>query len=607
MTIDHNDDPNVIGKECRFATHLPSRDYGVPDFHMVKEILHYKDGTKKPNVRLIKNFRRPFFVTKKQQRNHEQKKEYEQLDNLLRYECTQSELPRAIAKALDKGYMGNPQMRQLTDSPYLYGSDISASSIIKHDYLKKWPDAISPYSVAFFDIETDVLNVPIGQDYGDPNMATLVYADKKKVFTAVSKEFVKGYANPEERVMSSISKYLQEYIDKYSLEVEVKYVDGPVEIIKLCMEKAHEWSPDFLAIWNIDFDIPRIIATLEKYGIDPADVFSDPRLSKELRFCKYKKGSVKKVTASGKAMPKSPSQQWHTLLCPSGFYVIDAMCTYRFVRQGSQELAYYDLDFVLNEEIKRGKLKFDEANHVQKLDWHILMQSKYPFEYIAYNIFDCIGMLELETKTKDLAQAMPIQCGWSDFSGYNKQTKLFADKIHFFLLDRGKVCGTVPPRAPDAPEEPDDVISEEEMRELEEATKNDDDEDKANTRDDEESDFQAVHKEHNLRGLIVTLPAHMSVYGRSLIAESETFSTMIRTNVYDSDAVSAYPSAATVCNVSRETCVREIIEIEDIDEATYRRHNLNLLQGHVNALEYACTMHRLPVPQKALELFADMV
>ena len=54
-------------------------------------------------------------------------------------------------------------------------------------------------------------------------------------------------------------------------------------------------------------------------------------------------------------------------------------------------------------------------------------------------------MLELENKTTDLSQALPVQCDITDFARYNSQTKRFADRYHFFLLERGKVISTIPP------------------------------------------------------------------------------------------------------------------------------------------------------------------
>ena len=577
------DGKKVMGLECRFAIHMPTRSSDVPDFHLVKEVLHFDDGTIKPNVTFIRDYKRSFGVTKPSYRNHQQKKEYEVAEKLNIYHCTQSDLRVQVAKALGKAW-SNANLRQLAESPYLYGSDISSTALIKHDYAVKYPDAVSPYTVAYFDIETDVLH-----GSNDPVMATLVFG--KKIITAVTKAFLQGYSSPEDRLQRLVTKHLQTYVDKYQFEIDFRIVDTTVDVIKECLKSAHELSPDFLAIWNMDFDIPRILETLEKYGVNPKDVFCDPKVPKELRFCKYKKGSTKKVTASGAVKPKNPSEQWHSLLVPAGFYVIDAMCSYRFIRQGAQELPYYSLDYVLNKELGLRKLNFEEAKgEVEEgtLDWHVFMQDRYPFEYIVYNIFDCVGMLELETKTNDLQQALPIQSAFTDFARYSSQTKKFADKYHFFLLEQGKMIGTIAP-----------IEAKSEEVEIDEPPAED---------DEEAEDPEAEEKDSvlSLKQWIVTLPAHMSSLGKPLLKGMPTVLTMIRAFVYDSDAVSAYPSCTAVANVSRETTVREIIDIVGIDETTFRRQNINLLQGHVNALEYACVMHGLPKPQEALVLFDDL-
>lgn len=576
--------PEIKARECRFAVHIPTRSSDIPDYHLVKEILHLENGETKPNVRFVKDYKRTFFVTKKPYRNHQQKKEYETFDKLHRYECTQSELRIKVAKALDKAW-SNANLRQLAESPYLYGSDISSTSIIKQEYRQQWPDTVTPYRVSFFDIETDVVH-----GTNDPILATLVFEDT--ILTTAQASFVKGYSEPHERLETLLKKYLKPYMDKYQFKMDFRIVEGPVELIKEVFSTAHKWSPDFLAIWNMDFDIPRIIETLEKYGVDPKTIFSDPKLPAALQFCKYKKGSTKKVTASGQVKPKNPSEQWHSLYCPAGFYVIDAMCTYRFVRQGEQEEPDYKLDSILNKELGVRKLTFEEANDYHELEWHKFMQERYPFEYIVYNIFDCVGMLELENKTTDLSQALPVQCDITDFARYNSQTKRFADRYHFFLLERGKVISTIPPA-----EEKDPTTE----------ADGEEDSDEVILNADDDEDISKKNEVLGLRNWIVTLPAHMTVLGRRCIAENPNLHTLIRGMVYDSDAVSAYPSCTAAANVSRETTVREIIDILDVDETAFRRHNINLLQGHVNALEYACEMHNLPTPQNALQYFEDLV
>lgn len=576
-------EPEIVGKECRFAIHIPPKHPDVPDFHLVKEILHFKDGTTKPNTAFIRDYKRSFYVTKKQYQNHQQKKEDEILDKLHRYETTQSNLRNAVAKALGIGW-SNAQYRQLASSPYLYGSDISSTALIKQDYRDKYPDAVSPYSVAFFDIETDVVH---GTD--DPIMATIVYKDK--IFTAILESAVQGHFNPLDTLRKLLHEHLGTYIEKYHFEVEFKIAKDPVELIKESISRAHQWSPDFLAIWNINFDIPRVLDTLKKYNVDPADIFSDPRLSPELRFCKYKKGSTKKITASGQVKPKNPSEQWHSLYCPASFFVIDAMCTYRFVRQGEQELPYYSLDYVLEHNLGVRKLNFNEASEVEEgsLDWHIFMQSKYMLHYVIYNIFDCIGMYLLEEKNNDLSQSLPAQSFATDFSHFNSQTKKFADKYHFFVQRYGCVIGTIGQVEKKAEEtDPSDPEVDDEE-------------------DDEFSEFTDKDDVLSLRRWIVTLPSHLSALGQSVIEESDQLLSQVRMMVYDIDAVSAYPSCASVANVSRETTSKEIIDIVGIPEDQFRVNNMNILEGHVNALEYGNKMHQLPTPQQSLSLFDDLI
>lgn len=600
-------EPEVIDthpRECRFAIHIPSKRSDVPDYHLIKEVLHNPDGTTTPNVRFASQYRRPFWITKKPYQNHEQKKEYEVFDKLSRHECTQSEIRFAVARALGKSW-STAGLRQLADSPYLYGSDISSTSLIKHEYKRKWPEAVTPYSVAFFDTETDVLH-----GTNDPIIATLLFG--KKLFTCVQESFLKGYVDPVGRYNAMVDKLIGPVVEKHQLEMEFLIVPDAVALIKEVFTRVHAWSPDFLAIWNLDFDIPRILETLEKYGVDPKDIFSDPKLPPSLRFCKYKKGSTKKVTASGQVKPKNPSEQWHSLYCPAGFYVIDAMCTYRFVRQGDQEEPSYSLDAILDKELKSSKLKVEQTKDIHGLELHEVMQSTYPFEYLAYAAMDVVGMMELEQKTTDLSQSIVVQAGCTDFSRYNSQTKRFSDKYTFFLLDRDKAIGTIAtlPKASADDIDADDIAEDdeegEETIEVDEPPECSENGDLAS--DQVVKDVEALEKDcvMALTNWIVTLSAHMSVLGVCCVEENPLLHTLIRLFVYDSDAVGAYPSAAMAANVSRETTVREIIDIKGIEEVTFRRHNLNLLQGHVNALEYGCVMHGLPTPQKALALFDDL-
>ena len=87
----------VKGIECRFATYIPpSKEikdsvYDPDDYHLVKEVIHTEDGRVYPNVRILKNFKRPFYTTKIRFRDHQQKREKEKLERLDKWESKQSQ------------------------------------------------------------------------------------------------------------------------------------------------------------------------------------------------------------------------------------------------------------------------------------------------------------------------------------------------------------------------------------------------------------------------------------------------------------------------------------------------------------------------------------
>ena len=93
--------PEVIGREFRFAFHIPAKSKDEPDYHLVKEQVHYKiDGqvTIKPELRLVRDFVRPVYFTKSALRTHKEKREFEKLENLVRMDVRQSDLKPTIAR-----------------------------------------------------------------------------------------------------------------------------------------------------------------------------------------------------------------------------------------------------------------------------------------------------------------------------------------------------------------------------------------------------------------------------------------------------------------------------------------------------------------------------
>lgn len=424
-----------ISKECRFAVYIPPPEPGMPDLHLIKENIHDPEtNTNKPNVRLVENFERKFWTTKKGRRNHTQKKEWVDLDDVIEGKSTQTELVNNAAKALGTPWFKG-DLRKLSESPYLYGTDITSTAIIKQTYREKYPGIQTRYSLAVFDTETDVV-------HGTEEIIMASLTIKDKCFTAVVKGFVERVADYHDRVLREMDNSLGEYVKARNIKTEIVIVENALECVRACFNKAHEIKPDFVVIWNINFDISKLLYACDKYGVKPEEFMCDPIVPPEYRFFKYKQGKTQKVTASGKITPIKPAAQWHTVTVPASFYLIDAMCVYKQVRIGKPEEQSYSLDNILNKNLGVRKLKFTEADHVSGLAWHSLMQQSYKVEYTVYNMFDCISIEILDEKTNDLSLTMPMFSGVSDFANFNSQPRRMADRLHFYCLSKGKVIGT---------------------------------------------------------------------------------------------------------------------------------------------------------------------
>lgn len=93
----------------------------------------------------------------------------------------------------------------------------------------------------------------------------------------------------------------------------------------------------------------------------------------------------------------------------------------------------------------------------------------------------------------------------------------------------------------------------------------------------------------------MTLASHFSAFGLRVIKGCKNILTGIRAFVYDSDAVSSYPSCTQVANASKVTTRKEPCSIEGKDERLFRLQNLNLIAAaETNAIEYTTKMFNAP-------------
>ena len=522
------------------------------EFHFIKEKLLYNDGTISGKIRLIKDYKVPFWITKPFFRNHKQKKEFEDIKKLDKFMVRTADLPNAVAKALgNSNYRANKRW-DVIDSPYVYGLDIDSNIFIKREYFEKYGEPTIPFDYATLDTENDI-------DTGKLTLITI--AMYGKMYTVGTKEFFKD-------VKGNVPKMVKEYffnnfVKKYKYDgriVESKYIaydvevaDTPTEAIEMAFKRLHSWNPDFLGIWNILHDINLIVDTLTNDGVEPKDVFSHPIIPKKLRFFKVIKGATSRKKENGDEVAVKPNEQWHTIKCSAGFYILDGMSTYTYVRVGSNEVAGgYGLDNILNKEVGLSKMKSNLGEGLKGAEWHNYVSKRHPVGYAAYNAGDTYPMIILENKTKDVTVSMPILSMSSTYDKFNSSPRKIIDELFWDAMSLGKISGTKPRQWEDG-------------------------------------------KYLDTRNWILTLRSGYNITpGLDVVEENPKAVTLVKGHTADVDATSSYPSNGTASNLSRDTTVGEISTFIGRDEEELKVENMNLFYGPVNSMTYSNNVFRTP-------------
>lgn len=550
---------NEVKREFVFATYTKSRRNTNDDLLVVKEYLHHPDGRIEPNLRLLNNYERSFYITKKEYQDHETKKEFEHLYKLEEYKSTQAGMVDK-AKRLTKNY-GARTITDINASPYLYGTDISTPVLLHYEYNKKWPELSTSSTLTVLDTETSVL-------HDSQHIICGSITHRSKAYLVVLEEFIERFdlSKVKDMIQEKFTYYLGDYQKSRNITLEIDIAKTSGEIATLLYKKQHKWQTDFLGFWNMSFDINKIITALDKENIPKELVFSDPKVPAEYKYFRWKEDQMIKMKTGGVTMTKHPADLWHHVTAPASFHHIDLMCLYKRLRIGKKQKNSYSLDAILQDELKIQKLKFKEADGLAPLDWHTCMQTEYPLEYLIYNLFDCISVELLDEKTNDVSKGLRANVDISEINKLNSNPKRLSDALYFVLLEQKKIIGSV---------------SESMKEELDSLT-------------------------FDLRNWILALAAELqSETGKKLIKEYPNQNTNIITHAFDIDIQSAYPTFGSILNISKGTSRYEVYGIEGLSEYEARETGINLSGIRVNAMDLAKRLYSFPNNDELLQAFMN--
>lgn len=396
------------------------------------EIIH-QDGTTewKDNLRLYHDPVRPFWITKPEYRDHLFKKEFESILHMDAIYVNDSQLENALAEALGGFYNGfrSPNLKQLCSSPYVYGADIDTQVIIKQRYMHEVPPGHLPQITrGALDIEAE--------PFKDGRINLITFMHEKDIYTGALAEFCRAWSPDQQRswavgekeCLEIIYKLLGEQFKNNGYTLHFKILPTEASLIKWSFSNIHQRKTDYISVWNMGFDIPKIIERLTCLGCNPADVFSHPAIPTPYRFVEFKEDKSELI--------QHFTDKWHWVSAASYSQFIDAMCLYARLRKTAGREPSYALDEISNKEVGQQKLHFGAITN------HQYMQ-KYRFlEYIAYNINDVTIMRMMEDKNNDI-NALNALSGMSTLAQFNRQTIMVRNNFY----DYGRYHGMIPASA----------------------------------------------------------------------------------------------------------------------------------------------------------------
>lgn len=551
----------VTHDELKHVVHL-GKVYGV-DTHLLKIVKRFPNGDRYSEIQILKNFLRPWWLEAKQTGTRldaggnkisvrRDKSEYISENLVSRRMCTESDLYHEANNEIEQKVYGGAdykKRRAVMLDPYVYGVSIPGTAFITDWYNRNGKS--SRWKCCMFDIEVNIEN-PSNEYVTHISMAT-----PEEAFLGVMRErFTRHGPISDYDIIEGIKESYYEEIDDgeriwHSKPREVKLFDCQFDLIEYAFALTHQWDIDFLAIWNMGYDIKKIESIYENQfrTTKMKYLLKDPSLPDDYARYEYKEGRDKIVTKLDNGKEKITTfklhEIWDDVTCSAGYKIIDAMKSFYQLRSQTPDIeGGFSLANVLVKVAKTKKLHNPETDGLTKAEGHVFLSNNRPYYYAAYSMNDSDAMLVLDDTTKDLQLTVPNALGAAPFANMNSLPQRLHVAIAFDMLSNGVIVGTNGIR------EPDPILGIGD-------------------------------------GWIVTLPAYrMDTVALPCISESKDIPTTHYGHVFDADEVSAYPYATTAANVGKETTRCELTSMNGEGKSLFLEQNINLIMNRSNAPMY---------------------
>jgi DNA polymerase elongation subunit (family B) len=409
--------------------------------------------------------------------------------------------------------------KYITNSPYLYGVDFDIEDQYKNDFMEAngrdiW-QLYGKMKLSFLDIEVDQYKKEWDATKKTGPINSITYFDS---FTNTL-YILALFNQPDNPDMVDVKNNPETFLKDYLIPIahgdynyKLTFYDTEAKLIIGLWETIHILKPDFVGIWNMNFDIPYILKRMEILGLDKTlschpDVPDEYKVVRYIEDSKRNMSMADRIKKGGSDGNTHPSRLWDWCIISGYTQFYDMMALYSHIRKRNI-LPSYKLDDIAENETGFGKVDYHEKGYTIR---------KFAYQdfklFLAYSAVDTLRLRQIENFTEDLFK----QIIFADNTQLRRSTKVsmcIKNKMFRFYWDKT----------------PREIIG--------------------------NNVYYDVYE--RLSGAIVAKPENIRIKGMGISTSSKGY---IFDNSVDFDFRSLYPSIMINLNIGKETIAAKIYDI----------------------------------------------
>lgn len=345
-------------------------------------------------------------------------------------------------------------LNQLYKWPYCYACDFQPEYYFMKNWYEKYELRSPKLSLAFMDIETDLIDYQTNMDdiqntaYSPVNLITIILKDTKESWTFVLKPYapsknglseesyknrhalyekqLKSHKDLVDNKQEFINNINKEFDDTYGhISYNIREYDREIDLIVDAFRLLNTRKPNFCLIWNMRFDIQYLYYRIKALGYEPYSIMCHKDFSDNPR-CAFK---VDKSTFQ-------LEKQYDYFFCSSYTMYICQMRLYASIRKSQHKLRSVKLNAIADRELRDKKVEYPEAANIVTfpyIDWK---------KFIIYNIKDVLLQYGIESKTNDtITYYMRSHKNITPYNKIFKETHLLRNVREMYFNKEGWVQG----------------------------------------------------------------------------------------------------------------------------------------------------------------------